>query len=150
VKIFWYDGLEKTPDIPGVPKGEILGDLPTRPMNAQAGGQGQGQRPRRRATGFQGNVFDYDEYLAVKNDPNARYPKPDGSLFIGDKGMMTTGTYGAETRLIPAEKMKDYRFPAQLLTRSPGHYRDGSELQRAATLRARTSIMRRRSPSGCC
>jgi hypothetical protein len=119
-------------------------------MNAQAGGQGQGQRPRRRATGFQGNVFDYDEYLAVKNDPNARYPKPDGSLFIGDKGMMTTGTYGAETRLIPAEKMKDYRFPAQLLTRSPGHYRDGSELQRAATLRARTSIMRRRSPSGCC
>ena len=122
VKIFWYDGVEKTPDIPGVPKGEILGDLPRAPMNTQAGGQGQSQR--RRATGFQGNVFDYDEYLAVKNNPNARYPKPDGSLFIGDKGMMTTGTYGAETRLIPAEKMKEYRFPDQLLTRSPGHYRD--------------------------
>jgi len=51
-------------------------------------------------------------------------PKPDGSLFIGDKGMLTTGTYGENTRLIPVEKMKDYSFPAELLTRSPGHHRD--------------------------
>jgi hypothetical protein len=45
-------------------------------------------------------------------------------LFIGDKGMLTTGTYGEETRLLPMEKMKDYKFPAEFLTRSPGHYRD--------------------------
>ena len=39
--------------------------------------------------------------------------------------MMTTGTYGEQTRLIPAaEKMKDYKFPARFLTRSPGHYQD--------------------------
>jgi hypothetical protein len=49
---------------------------------------------------------------------------PDGSLFIGDKGMLTTGTYGDATRLIPIAKMKDYRMPAPLLTRSPGHMRD--------------------------
>jgi hypothetical protein len=47
-----------------------------------------------------------------------------GSLFVGDKGFITTGTYGQYTRLLPAEKMKDYKFPPQLLTRSPGHYRD--------------------------
>lgn len=47
-----------------------------------------------------------------------------GSLFVGDKGFITTGTYGQYTRLLPAEKMKDYKFPAPLLTRSPGHYRD--------------------------
>ena len=51
-------------------------------------------------------------------------PSPDGSLFIGDKGMITTGTYGENTRLLPVEKMKDYQFPPPLLTRSPGHYRD--------------------------
>ena len=28
VKIYWYDGLKETPKIPGVPEGEILGDLP--------------------------------------------------------------------------------------------------------------------------
>ena len=47
-----------------------------------------------------------------------------GSLFIGDKGMMTTGCYGERTRLVPASKMQDYRLPAEFLTRSPGHYRD--------------------------
>lgn len=47
-----------------------------------------------------------------------------GSLFIGDKGMVTTGCYGERTRLVPDEKMKEYKMPPPLLTRSPGHYRD--------------------------
>jgi predicted dehydrogenase len=47
-----------------------------------------------------------------------------GSLFIGDKGMVTTGCYGERTRLLPNARMKDYKLPPQLLTRSPGHYRD--------------------------
>jgi hypothetical protein len=47
-----------------------------------------------------------------------------GSLFIGEKGFITTGTYGEGTRLVPDDKMKDYKFPQKLLTRSPGHYRD--------------------------
>ena len=38
--------------------------------------------------------------------------------------MLTTGTYGDVTRLIPVEKMKDYRMPPPMLTRSPGHMRD--------------------------
>jgi predicted dehydrogenase len=47
-----------------------------------------------------------------------------GSLFIGDKGMVTTGCYGERTRLVPAAKMEDYTLPPPSLTRSPGHYRD--------------------------
>jgi predicted dehydrogenase len=47
-----------------------------------------------------------------------------GSLFIGSKGMMTTGCYGERTRLIPVAKNQDYKLPAPCLTRSPGHYRD--------------------------
>jgi predicted dehydrogenase len=47
-----------------------------------------------------------------------------GSLFIGEKGYITTGTYGAGTRLLPDSRMKEYKFPDQWLTRSPGHYRD--------------------------
>jgi predicted dehydrogenase len=47
-----------------------------------------------------------------------------GSLFMGEKGMITTGTYGDRTRLLPAERMKDYKFPAWLLPRSPMHPRD--------------------------
>jgi predicted dehydrogenase len=47
-----------------------------------------------------------------------------GSIFIGDKGMVTTGCYGERTRLVPAAKMADYKLPSPVLTRSPGHYRD--------------------------
>jgi len=47
-----------------------------------------------------------------------------GSLFVGDKGMITTGTYGENTRLLPVEKMRDYEFPPEVLPRSPGHYQD--------------------------
>jgi predicted dehydrogenase len=47
-----------------------------------------------------------------------------GSVFIGEKGIVTTGCYGERTRLLPAEKMKDYKLPPPVLTRSPGHYRD--------------------------
>ena len=46
VTIFWHDGCEGTPDIPGVPKGELLGDLPRRPFRrppAQTQGQTSGQ-----------------------------------------------------------------------------------------------------------
>jgi hypothetical protein len=55
-----------------------------------------------------------------------------GSLFVGTKGMLTTGCYGENTRLVPAERMKDYKLPPQVLSRAPGpakewirgHYRD--------------------------
>lgn len=55
-----------------------------------------------------------------------------GSLFIGSKGMLTTGCYGEHTRLVPESRMKDYKMPPQLLPRCPGpanewvraHYRD--------------------------
>ena len=77
VTIYWYDGLMAQPEIPGVPKGELLGDSDT-----------------------------------------------NGSVFVGEKGIITTGCYGERTRLVPASLMKDYKLPSPVLSRSPGHYRD--------------------------
>ncbi len=57
-----------------------------------------------------------DELLGDKDN--------NGSLFIGDKGMLTTGCYGERTRLVPAARMKDYRLPPPMLTRAPGHFRE--------------------------
>jgi len=121
VKLFWHDGLKETPKIPGVPEGELLGDLPWRRPAAA-----QGQMPPRPHTGYVGRVFDWEAFEKNKDESESelRTPPPDGSLFIGDKGMITTGTYGEQTRLIPVEKMRDYQFPPEFLTRSPGHYRD--------------------------
>jgi len=122
LKIFWYDGLAESPKIDGVPEGEWIGDPPYL--------KSEGRRGRRAEDGFEfhspGSVFDMEHFEAVKTAPSGEVgtPTPDGSLFVGDKGMLTTGTYGDPTRLIPIEKMKDYRMPPPLLTRSPGHMQD--------------------------
>ena len=122
VKLFWYDGLKESPKIPGVPDGELLGDLPEIRSH-----ESETPQPRHKPhpyTGFIGDVFNYEKYKAMRASSDLDVPPPDGSLFVGDKGMITTGTYGEETRLLPAEKMADYQFPQPSLTRSPGHYRD--------------------------
>ena len=120
LKLFWHDGLTANPEIPGVPKGEYLGDLPSR--SARRGERAAAAPPE--PSGFVGRVFNFADFDLVRQDPNPNIPRPDGSLFIGDKGMLTTGTYGENTRLIPVDRMKDYKFPPQLLTRSPGHHQD--------------------------
>ena len=122
VKVFWHDGLKESPKIDGVPAGELLGDLPSLPRVPRK--PGDPPPPPAPRSGFVGAVFNWELFEKV-SAPGLKPPDPNGSLFIGDKGMMTTGTYGEQTRLIPAaEKMKDYKFPDPLLTRSPGHYQD--------------------------
>jgi predicted dehydrogenase len=145
VKIFWYDAMQEQPEIPGVPMGEILGDLPRQQTAGQGQGRRQGEAPRE--SQIIGRVFSESYFSnppqpepaakpreeAPADDANARLNTrvnrlassgSNGSLFVGDKGFITTGTYGENTRLIPVEKMRDYQFPHEFLTRSPGHYRD--------------------------
>ena len=120
LKVFWYDGLKKSPEIAGVPAGEWVGDPPS-----IQGAAAPAARPAANDFRSPGRVFNWETFEALKTATTPlRHPTPDGSLFIGDKGMLTTGTYGEVTRLLPVEKMKDYRMPAPLLTRSPGHMRD--------------------------
>lgn len=44
-------------------------------------------------------------------------------LFIGSKGYMATGGRGESVRLVPESAMKDYKKPAEVLARSPGHHK---------------------------
>jgi predicted dehydrogenase len=113
----------------GAAPGGAPGGAPAGAAGAQGGpGGGRGFGGRGAAgNDFRspGRVFSAEEFAALKASTTPlRFGMPDGSLFIGDKGMLTTGTYGDVTRLIPVEKMKDYRMPPPLLTRSPGHMRD--------------------------
>jgi len=53
-----------------------------------------------------------------------RAPDASGAIFIGTKGYLTTDNYGANVRLLPESRHKEYKLPPQFLTRSPGHYQD--------------------------
>jgi predicted dehydrogenase len=110
VKLFWYDAANEANYKPqGVPEGEpIIGGLGSFGARGQAfSGTGPTDAPARAGRGGGG--------AGAQNN---------GAVFIGDKGILTTDTYGANVRLLPLERMKDYQLPEQLLTRSPGHYRD--------------------------
>jgi predicted dehydrogenase len=140
VKIFWYDAMLAQPQIPGVPAGEILGDLPrdrrarlqgiVKPAEGQPIGgvftdaffwpEQEGEEPPHPASPAPGDAAAQRESEIAKRIATGS----NGSLFVGDRGFITTGTYGEWTRLIPVEKMRGYQFPPELLTRSPGHYRD--------------------------
>jgi predicted dehydrogenase len=155
VTIIWSDAQKEAPNVPGLPAGELIGDMPTMraPGTGRGQGRGQGQGQGQAAQGaapaagrggnggpnapspFVGPVFNYEQFAtqlqAAKEAGVDVKSAPNGSLFIGDKGMITTGTYGENTRLIPVEKMKDYHNAPEMLTRSPAgvraqnaHYRD--------------------------
>ena len=113
VKIFWYDGCIDPPFRPeGLAKTEILGDLPRARTAAAA-------KPRPQTPPRTDSISALDQMVNRLANRGSN-----GSLFVGNKGLITTGTYGEGTRLLPASKMEDYEAPAPLLTRSPGHYRD--------------------------
>ncbi|HEX4165401.1 MAG TPA: Gfo/Idh/MocA family oxidoreductase [Bryobacteraceae bacterium] len=144
VKIFWYDAMrEEQPNFPNAPKDQILGDLPENRVGDAEGNVKPRERqiigevftdqffspkempphePRRRPQADEANMSPHDRELAKWMSMIGK--GTNGSLFMGSKGMITTGTYGENTRLLPVEKMRDYEFPPELLPRSPGHYRD--------------------------
>ncbi len=47
-----------------------------------------------------------------------------GTIYIGDKGVMQTGCYGEGTRILPEEKHKAFPAPAQSLPRNKGSFND--------------------------
>ena len=150
VKVFWYDACMEAPFRPaGIARNEVLGDLPRR---RPAGGQRAGGPPPAGVPGAPVKEPDWatewERGIETEQRPEREIERPEspapqdanarldvnvnrlisqgsnGSLFVGEKGCITTGTYGENTRLLPVESMKEYKYPAEMLTRSPGHYHD--------------------------
>ena len=89
VKIFWHDGLKETPKIDGVPAGELLGDLPSRPRpqgraSTQAMTPAPSGPPRPKPfTGFIGNTFNWERYAGCNGSRCTFDVQPNGSVFLG-------------------------------------------------------------------
>ena len=47
-----------------------------------------------------------------------------GTLFVGDKGMLACGCYGGSPCLLPRSRMKEYDRPAKSIPNATGHYQE--------------------------
>jgi hypothetical protein len=137
VKVFWYDAMSGAAyRPPGLAEGEPLiggeGSFGARGQAFTGGGPQRGGTPPAGATprGAATPPAGAAERGAGRGGRGGRGGggggggQSNGAVFVGDKGVLTTDTYGANCRLLPAARQNDTRLPAQLLTRSPGHYRD--------------------------
>jgi len=90
------------------------------------------------------DVYWYDGHWPDPNDPKKEiYNRPkrpegipdscvlgddnaNGSFLIGESGIVTQGEYGGNPRLVPDDKMKDYKKPDPTIPRVPGedHFLD--------------------------
>ena len=133
VSLYWHDSA--TPDspdtykVPGLenemvlPRPNNLGD-----KGRSGGGRTAGPtefRPNRQpgvrmGAGGEGVKV----YGAERQQNKAGLLTGNGAVFVGSKGMLSTIERGEGVQLLPADKWKDYKLPAQLLQRSPGHMSD--------------------------
>jgi len=150
VKVFWYDATRGATELYKVPGMENEVILPAsnnliergrgRPTEgrgaapapgaagagAAAGAAGAAGGRGGRGAGGQGG----GRGQAAAGAPTAA-PMPatgvlhgNGAVFVGSKGYMATVARGEGVHLLPGSRWKDYSLPAEVLSRSPGHYRD--------------------------
>ncbi len=116
VSLYWYDAAKgDNPDF-FRPKGMENEALLPLPNNLVARGRGQDETSRAALGSGKGGTR--------RDPPKTGVLIGNGAVFVGDKGLMTTVARGEGVQLLPAGRWKDYELPPQLLTRSPGHYRD--------------------------
>jgi predicted dehydrogenase len=60
-------------------------------------------------------------------DADEELPAAGGSLIVGTSGAILSGVWSGSPRILPEEKMRNYRQPPPTIPRSQGHHRDWIE-----------------------
>jgi len=132
VTLYWYDAATGPMYRPaGIPESEpLIGGpgafgRPMMPIGAARGAApgAPGATGRGTAPGAPGGPPAAQAGRGRGGVPGAGAAR-EGVVFVGDKGFLTTDTYGGSARLLPQARHDAYKLPPQSLTRSPGHHRD--------------------------
>jgi predicted dehydrogenase len=82
----------------------------------------RGKFPALKAVWYDGGLM--PERPAGLDEEDKLGSSGNGTLFIGDKGMITCPGWAGAPRLLPESKMEGFKKPAPTLPRSKGHHRD--------------------------
>ncbi len=92
-KVFWYEGIKKGADVSAV--------------------SGKLKAARGDARNFPPVLFELQ-----KQFPDEEMDRPDsGTIYVGEKGYLYTGTYGGKMHILPLEKMNQIKQPPKTLPR---------------------------------
>jgi predicted dehydrogenase len=82
----------------------------------------RGRMPALKAVWYDGGLM--PERPAGLNEEDQLGAGGNGTLFIGDQGMITCPGWAGAPRLLPESRMEGFKRPPQTLARSKGHHRD--------------------------
>ena len=115
LKVYWYEGLKE--DAKGEPDGRLRAvkgadrNLPPRLLEL------------------------------VKEFPDEELDSGDsGTIYVGEKGIIYTGTYGDKMHILPWQKMKDTPVPPKTLSRPKGIFVDFLDAVRAGKIETSVSF----------
>jgi predicted dehydrogenase len=106
LKVYWYEGFR----------------------------QGATGKASKKLTAAQGEDRNFPPLLAElqKQYPDEEMDKPDsGTIYVGEKGVLYTGTYGGKFHILPMDKMNQMKQPARTLPRPKNVMEDFLEATRA-------------------
>lgn len=106
VKVYWYEGLNKTTT--AKPQGNL-----------------------RKAVGDARNLPPLLLELREKYPDEGLDSQDSGTLYVGEKGVIYTGTYGDRMHIVPYEKMEETPQPPKILPRTKDIFTDFIEACRA-------------------
>src|SRR5205823_6794716 len=95
---FWYEGFKKDADLAGS-----------------------------KSTAAKGDARNFPPLLAElqKQYPDEEMDKPDsGTIYVGEKGVLYTATYGGKMHILPLEKMEEIKQPPRTLPRPKNVFTD--------------------------
>ena len=107
VKVYWYEGINKD-----APESAISGGLHA-------------------AKGEARNIPDLLKELKKKYPDDDLDSSDSGTLYVGDKGIIYTATYGNRIQLVPRERMQTFKQPPKVLPRPKNVMADFLEACRA-------------------
>jgi hypothetical protein len=125
VKIYWYDGYQ-TIESPAASSASTSREMDLPDLAVKSPARSSASTSKKKAKGSGTKRVHYLPPLLA--ELKAKYPgekfDSNGSLYVGEKGVIYTGCYGENMHILPKEKMDEIKQPPRSLPRPKHSFAD--------------------------